>query len=162
MFDIFHAVEYLHKQSPKIIHRDIKPENILFFSGKLKLADFGSSNVKDRVNSTTMCGTPEYISPEMMLKQGHDEKLDIWALGILVYELLTGETPFAKMIISENATKAEIFNSLANFIISEEIYYPPDLSPEALSLLKFCLMKNPAQRASAYECVRHEFFTNKG
>lgn len=93
MFDVFKAVNYLHIQSPPIIHRDIKPENVLFVGSRLKLADFGWSNMKDRVR-TTFCGTPDYLAPEMILEQGHNEKLDVWTLGILTYELVVGKAPF--------------------------------------------------------------------
>jgi aurora kinase, other len=93
MFDVFKAVNYLHIQTPPIIHRDIKPENVLFVGSRLKLADFGWSNMKDRVR-TTFCGTPDYLAPEMILEQGHNEKLDVWTLGILTYELVVGKAPF--------------------------------------------------------------------
>ena len=94
MFDIFKAVNYLHERDPPIIHRDIKAENILFLGGKLKLADFGWSSMKDKVR-TTFCGTPDYLAPEMILERGHNEKLDLWTLGILTYELLVGKAPFS-------------------------------------------------------------------
>lgn len=88
------ATKYLHSQPVPIIHRDIKPENILVFGDVLKLADFGSCNIKDKLMKETVCGTPEYLAPEMLNNQGHDEKIDIWCIGILLYELLTGQTPF--------------------------------------------------------------------
>lgn len=94
MFDILKAVNYLHERDPPIIHRDIKAENILFFYDKLKLADFGWSSMKDKVR-TTFCGTPDYLAPEMILERGHNEKLDLWTLGILMYELLVGSAPFS-------------------------------------------------------------------
>jgi serine/threonine protein kinase len=93
-FDVFQAVEYMHNQNPPIIHRDIKPENILYSGGHLKLADFGWSNLKDKVR-TTFCGTPEYLAPEMLLEKGHNEKLDVWTLGVLLYEMLVGKAPFS-------------------------------------------------------------------
>lgn len=95
MADIILAVEYLHIQDPPIIHRDIKPENlILDEQGRVKLVDFGWSNFKNS-QRTTYCGTQDYLAPEMILEQGHDEKLDIWGLGVLLYEFLTGRSPFA-------------------------------------------------------------------
>jgi serine/threonine protein kinase len=90
---VLKAVHYLHVQHPPIIHRDIKPENILYFKDTLKLADFGWSNMKDRVR-TTFCGTPDYLAPEMITESGHSEKLDIWTMGILLYELVVGKAPF--------------------------------------------------------------------
>jgi serine/threonine protein kinase len=94
MFDILKAVNYLHERNPPIIHRDIKAENILFFKDRLKIADFGWSSMKDKVR-TTFCGTPDYLAPEMILERGHNEKLDLWTLGILMYELLVGKAPFS-------------------------------------------------------------------
>ena len=80
------------------MHRDIKPENILCFGDTLKLADFGSSNIIDKIMKETVCGTPEYLSPEMILKQGHNEKVDVWSIGVLLYELVFGYTPFIKKL----------------------------------------------------------------
>lgn len=88
------ALHYLHSQSPPIIHRDLKPENVLYNKGVVKLIDFGWSNLSEDFRNT-FCGTPEYLCPEMIQGIGHTEKLDIWTLGILAYELAVGKTPFA-------------------------------------------------------------------
>ncbi len=93
MRDLLEALDYLHTRNPPILHRDIKPENILFSTEGLKLADFGWSNTQDFLRNT-YCGTPDYLSPEMILGSGHNEKLDIWSLGILMYEMLHGKSPF--------------------------------------------------------------------
>ena len=93
MLDIINAIEYLHSRNPIILHRDIKPENILICEDGLKIADFGWSNVDDETRNT-FCGTPDYLSPEMILGTGHGEKLDIWTLGVLMFELLSGKAPF--------------------------------------------------------------------
>lgn len=76
------------------MHRDVKPENILCEYGTVKLCDFGwATSFKDR-KSTTFCGTLDYLSPEVALKQEYDKSVDIWSVGILIYELLTGKVPF--------------------------------------------------------------------
>jgi serine/threonine protein kinase len=90
------AVEYLHCHAPPIIHRDIKPENILLDShGRIKLTDFGWSNYSNEANlRQTLCGTMEYLPPEMIAQTGHDTSADIWCLGVLLFEMLAGYTPF--------------------------------------------------------------------
>jgi len=87
---------YLHSMDPPIIHRDIKPENILLDAeGAVKVADFGWSNFfNETATRMTYCGTPEYLAPEMITQSGHDKSLDIWNLGVLLFELLTGNPPF--------------------------------------------------------------------
>jgi serine/threonine protein kinase len=85
------ALDHLHKS--KILYRDLKPENILVDTdGYLKLSDFGLA--KQAIESNTFCGTPEYISPEMLAGKGHSYTADWWALGVLTYEMLTGVPPF--------------------------------------------------------------------
>ncbi len=84
----------MHGQDPVILHRDLKPENILISQGKCKIADFGWSNVADDFRNT-FCGTVEYLAPEMINGTGHNDKLDIWTVGVLLYELLHGKSPFA-------------------------------------------------------------------
>jgi len=96
MFSIINAIIYLHSKTPPILHRDIKPENILIKGETLKICDFGWSNINsEEIQRNTFCGTPDYLSPEMILGTGHNEKLDIWTLGVLMYELLHGMPPFS-------------------------------------------------------------------
>lgn len=93
MIQIISAFEYLHSMQPKILHWDMKPENVLIQNDQVKIADFGWSNLNNDFRNT-YCGTPDYLSPEMILGTGHDEKLDIWTLGVLMYEMVTGKPPF--------------------------------------------------------------------
>lgn len=84
--------EYLHDKD--ICYRDLKPENIMIGEdGYLKLIDFGFAKVV-RKRTYTICGTPEYIAPEILLNQGHGKPVDWWTLGILIYEMLAGFPPF--------------------------------------------------------------------
>ena len=89
------ALGYLHKS--KIIYRDLKPENILLNNdGYILLADFGLAKIKESESGedpNSFCGTPEYLSPEMIVGSGHDHTLDWWALGILIYEMIIGIPP---------------------------------------------------------------------
>ena len=88
------AVQYMHSRDPPILHRDIKPENILLDSeGRAKLGDFGWSNFTNS-DRTTYCGTLEYLAPEMIDRTGHSVKLDVWGIGVLVFELFAGKAPF--------------------------------------------------------------------
>lgn len=81
--------EYLH--SKQIVYRDLKPENILIGSdGYLKLTDFGFAKYCDS-RTYTLCGTPEYLAPEILLNKGHGKPVDWWCLGILIYEMLAGK-----------------------------------------------------------------------
>ena len=84
--------EYL--QSKNMVYRDLKPENIMIHSdGYLKLIDFGFAKVVTK-RTFTICGTPEYIAPEILLNEGHGKAVDWWTLGILLYEMLAGYPPF--------------------------------------------------------------------
>jgi cGMP-dependent protein kinase len=88
------ALQYLHSKG--IVYRDLKPENILIDSkGYCKLVDFGfAKKVGSGKITWTFCGTPEYVAPEIILNKGHDIAADYWSLGILIFELLTGNPPF--------------------------------------------------------------------
>lgn len=103
---VLDAFEYLH--SRMIVYRDLKPENLLIDAeGYVKVVDFGFAKVvHDR--TYTLCGTPEYLAPELVLGKGHGKGVDYWALGVLIYEMLVGYSPFAgaeapdQMIICRN------------------------------------------------------------
>ena len=90
--EIVLALEFLHKH--KIAYRDMKPENLLISSeGHIKITDFGfAKKINDR--SFTLCGTPEYLAPEIIMSIGHNHGVDWWALGILIYEMVAGYPPF--------------------------------------------------------------------
>ena len=79
----------------QVIHRDIKPENLLLdVKGNIKIADFGWSVHAPNSRRATMCGTLDYLPPEMIEGAMHDEKVDLWSLGVLTYEFLVGKPPF--------------------------------------------------------------------
>ena len=85
------ALEALHKQG--IIYRDLKPENVLLeIDGYIKITDFGLSKegVSEENKAFTICGTPEYVAPEIILNKGHDQAVDYWSLGTIIYEMVHG------------------------------------------------------------------------
>ena len=90
------ALESLHKNN--MVYRDLKPENILLDSkGHVKLTDFGLSKIleDEKDKAFTLCGTPQYLAPEVLLRQGYDKAVDWWSLGCVMYEMLMGRLPFA-------------------------------------------------------------------
>ena len=150
--DLIKAVYYLHQMDPPIIHRDIKPENALLSEGLImKLTDFGWSNYIDDSGDirNTFCGTPIYLAPEMIRGTGHDEHIDIWCIGCLMYELLTGSPPF-----SGPSKEGLMLN-----ILHMKITYPHNLNADAKDLLQKILKQEPQQRISLPDMLKHPFFT---
>ena len=151
MREIISAVKYLHSFEPPIIHRDIKPENILLDeNGRCKLADFGWSNyVNPDKQRVTFCGTPEYLAPEMVNKKGHDTSVDIWALGVLCFELLTGKLPF------RGRNHKELFSNIGAL----NIKWPGnDFNALAKNLIIKILKENPKERPSLDEILSQPWF----
>ena len=144
------ALQYLHSFNPPIIHRDIKPENLLLNEGgRVLLADYGWSNfnVEGDVRKT-FCGTPEYIAPEMLLKKGHDTRVDIWSIGILMFELLAGYSPFVAK------SNQELYQNIRRL----KIQWPKDMPPLAKNLISRILKLNPLDRPSFDEILNHQWF----
>ncbi|KAM7494695.1 hypothetical protein LguiB_029304 [Lonicera macranthoides] len=134
--EIVSAVSHLHANG--IMHRDLKPENILLDAqGHAMLTDFGlAKEFDENTKSNSMCGTIEYMPPEIVLGKGHDKAADWWSVGILLYEMLTGKPPF----IGGNRQKIQ------QKIIKDKMKLPAFLSSEAHSLLKGLLQKEASKR----------------
>mmetsp|Transcript_15644 Transcript_15644/g.27281 ORF Transcript_15644/g.27281 Transcript_15644/m.27281 type:complete len:806 (-) Transcript_15644:1313-3730(-) len=106
------GLEYLHQR--KIVYRDLKPENLMIDAeGYIKIVDFGfAKKVEDK--TYTLCGTPEYLAPELVLGKGHNKAVDCWAIGILIFEMFTSSSPFADhsggdhMVICKNIVRGKV------------------------------------------------------
>ena len=146
---VVNAVYYLHNNN--IIHRDIKPENILIgANNKIKLCDFGWAKELTLENRSTFCGTVEYMAPEIVENENYDYGVDIWSLGILLYELLYGHSPF-----KANNTKNVILN-----IKSHEFTYDDtnkNISNTCKDLIKKLLNNNPQKRYKIKDILEHPF-----
>lgn len=126
--------EYVH--SKNIIYRDLKPENILLNSdGYLKLTDFGFAKIIEH-RTYTLCGTPEYIAPEVLLNKGHGKPVDWWTLGILIYEMIVGYPPF----VDEDPM------GIYQKILSGKIVFPKLFDKNAKSLVKKLLTAELSKR----------------
>jgi serine/threonine protein kinase len=136
MLELVLALESLHKNN--MVYRDLKPENILLDSkGHVKLTDFGLSKILEDEDDKafTLCGTPQYLAPEVLLKKGYDKMVDWWSLGCVMYEMLMGRLPFA------------IKRGMINLKIYEKkIDFPRKISNEARDLIEKFLVVNPTER----------------
>lgn len=138
------ALIYLHDK--QIIHRDLKPENLLLgFNNQLKIADFGWSVIEQSSKRTTICGTLDYLPPEMVQGQSHDKNVDIWCLGVLCYELLVGKAPFLAPNYNETYQK-----------ISKCQYQVPEfVSRSAANLISKLLVLQPERRLPLAGVLKH-------
>ena len=148
------ALEHLHGFN--VVYRDLKPENILLdYTGHIALCDFGlcKLNMGDQETTNTFCGTPEYLSPELLLGQGYTKAVDWWTLGVLLYEMLTGLPPFY----------SEDVNEMYRKILQDPLRFGDEVSPDARHLLTLLLNRDPAQRLGsgpngAADIKAHPFF----
>ena len=151
MKDVISAVYFLHHMNPKIVHRDIKPENVLLDKGNVaKLTDFGWSNyMQGDIKRTTVCGTPVYLAPEIINKQGHDEHVDIWCIGVLLFELIAGYSPWA----------GDDVQTVRYNILRLKIRWPSNMDRDAMDLISKILKYNPEERLTLRQMLAHPFFT---
>ena len=148
---IVNAIYFLHKNN--FIHRDIKPENILLFDKNIaKLCDFGwCVEFKDEPRNT-FCGTTEYMAPEMLNEKNYGKEIDIWSLGILLYEMLHGHSPFKPDKANFNDKDV-----IKNIIYQKNIKYKSSLSKECIELMTHLIDKNIKRRYSLEDIINSKF-----
>lgn len=144
------ALAYCHAKH--VIHRDVKPENLLLgVAGELKVADFGWSVHAPNSRRRTLCGTLDYLPPEMVEGAEHGPAVDLWSLGVLAYEFLYGSPPF------EAAGHSDTYRR----ILAVDLTFPetPHVSPQAKDLIRKLLVKDPAKRLPLDQVLHHPWIT---
>ncbi|XP_028407651.1 serine/threonine-protein kinase N2-like isoform X4 [Dendronephthya gigantea] len=148
------GLQYLHDH--EIVYRDLKLDNLLLDAeGYVKIADFGlcKEGMGYGERTGTFCGTPEFLAPEVLTETSYTRSVDWWGLGVLIFEMLVGESPFP------GDDEEEVFDSIVN----DEVRYPKFLSTEAVTIMRRLLRRNPDRRLGAGEndaedVKKHPFF----
>ncbi|XP_029915279.1 serine/threonine-protein kinase N2-like [Myripristis murdjan] len=136
------GLEFLHLN--KIIYRDLKLDNLLMDAdGFVKITDFGlcKEGMGHGDRTSTFCGTPEFLAPEVLTDDNYTRAVDWWGMGVLIFEMLVGESPFP------GEDEEEVFDSIVN----DDVQYPGSLSPDAIAIIQKLLKKNPVKRLGAGE-----------
>eukprot|EP01006_Ploeotia_vitrea_P048366 TRINITY_DN67227_c8_g1_i1.p1 TRINITY_DN67227_c8_g1~~TRINITY_DN67227_c8_g1_i1.p1 ORF type:complete len:567 (-),score=46.25 TRINITY_DN67227_c8_g1_i1:1113-2681(-) len=152
-FQVLHALHYLHKER-HMIHRDIKPANILYNAeGEVKVSDFGVASeelLKTVANAKTFVGTTIYMSPERLKGQNYTNKADVWAFGLVLYILGTGEQPWKGLQFFEVLAKVQ----------EEQLTMPRRFSDNCRSFVEACLQRDPDERYQTSELLEHPWMQN--
>eukprot|EP01036_Dinobryon_divergens_P026601 gene26601-35273_t len=147
--DLSIALNYCHTKH--VIHRDIKPENLLIGQrGDIKIADFGWSVHAPTSRRTTLCGTLDYLPPEMVEAREHDNTADVWSLGVLTYEFLVGSPPF----------EAEGYRATYRRISNVDLKFPATVSAGAKDLISRLLVKEQAKRMKLADLPKHPWIVH--
>jgi serine/threonine protein kinase len=153
---VLDAFEYLHDKN--IVYRDLKPENLMLDSvGYIKVVDFGFAKVVT-TRTYTLCGTPEYLAPELVTGRGHNKGVDYWAFGVLIYEMVTGYSPFAGPETPEQSV-------IVRNILRGKCNYPSTIkNPQCTSIIKALLVKEQSRRlgclkGGSRDIKNHKWFT---
>ncbi|KAL6131174.1 hypothetical protein ACLB2K_069552 [Fragaria x ananassa] len=144
-------------QEKHLIHRDLKPQNLLLSANEetplLKIGDFGfARSVTPQDLADTLCGSPLYMAPEIILNQKYDAKADLWSVGAILFQLVTGTLPF------DGSNQLQLFH---NVLTSTELRFPQgaleELHPDCIDLCRSLLRLNPVERLSFQEFFNHKF-----
>lgn len=158
ILQIIKSLDYLKQR--KIIHRDIKPKNILLTNNKkiIKLCDFGLSKLTNNFERTyTICGSPLYMAPEILNYQKYSHQVDLWSVGIILYEMIFGFHPFINY---------KNINELRNSINNDQIPIPPPefkekINKECVDILSLLLEKSDKKRINIKEIINHNWLTKE-
>ncbi|CAN0408615.1 unnamed protein product [Ascophyllum nodosum] len=164
IYQLVRALQYLH--TINVIHRDIKPENLLLDkAGNLRLCDFGwSIEVMPYSTRQTICGTQDYLAPEMLMERPYTTSVDLWAAGVVAYEFLIGRSPFRKHADVNGRQTCEGVADTLSRIERGAFDFPEDpvISPEAKDFITRLLRVEPADRMTLEDAVMHPWLKQPG
>ncbi|GAA5808507.1 hypothetical protein MFLAVUS_001898 [Mucor flavus] len=159
MRSVLRGLEYLHKNN--IVHRDLKPENLLFktpdATAEVVICDFGIAKIisEENVSLSTVCGSPGYVAPEVLLRKAYSFPVDIWAIGVITYTVLCGYQPF------QAEDTVELMDEIINVRYEFHERYWRNISPDARAFIRKCLSKKPTDRPTATEALAHVWMCGK-
>ncbi|XP_067863623.1 calcium/calmodulin-dependent protein kinase type 1B-like isoform X2 [Heptranchias perlo] len=152
---ILNAVKYLHDNG--VVHRDLKPENLLYYSpdenSKIMISDFGLSKMEVTGVMSTACGTAGYVAPEVLHQKPYDKAVDCWSIGVIVYILLCGYSPFYE------DTEPRMFARISEADYEFDSPFWDDISEPAKAFIKHLLEKDPTKRFTCEQALRHPWIT---
>jgi len=151
---LFHTMDYCHRR--RVAHRDLKPENLLLESkdddSKLKIADFGLAKKVPRQGVLkTLCGTPNYVAPEVIRREPYDWQCDVWSLGVIVYILLGGYSPF------DEPDQKTLFRRIIHADYAFHPKYWSEVSEDAKDFIEALLNVDPQQRLTCEQALVHKW-----
>ena len=148
--ELLETLDYIHHQG--IAHRDVKLDNLMVDDSKVKLIDFGLACPNINQGSTTKCGTPGYVAPEVLKGQVYNSKVDLFSAGVVLFAMLFGKLPFSSNGIKEVLTRNE----------ECRVKFPKNqVSEEAIDLLKKLLQADPSRRPNASDAINHPWIRRK-